>query len=593
MADVVMTYHNNIQEVDPPGFTLAKQQAAIQVVLQDIEVNIDYQEKQLLSANATKDDVKDALKKTKTGKAAGIDGIPYEFWTAFMGDADEEAQTDEDDFDIIKYLTMVFNDIETHGKLPDSRFADGWLCPIYKKGDKRKIENYRPITLLNTDYKIYTRILTSKLGTIATTLIHEDQAGFVPNRHIENQTQTCRVLVDYAEALDEDGVIVALDQEKAYDKIDHTYLWQALEALGLPPRFIQKVKNLYSNAQTTVIVNGERSHFFTVTRGVRQGDPLSCLLFDLAIEPLAIALRRSEIAGFHIPGTAERLVASLFADDTSSFLSKSDNWTSLWNVLGQWCTASRAKFNDGKTEVIPIGSSTYRRAVYESRRIDPSDQDSPQIPPQVHIAPDGEPVRVLGAWIGNNIDQVSIWAPAMHKIRSFLDRWNRCRPSMFGKRHIVQMGPGGISQYLTVVQGMPSSVETDLVKMIRVFMWGSDSPPPIGMDTLCRPISEGGLGLLDIKARNEAINLMWIKRYLTLTPDRPKWAYAMDAILAKHVTKNTGAIDKKAQVNTFLQSWTPAYAARSQLPRYMKEMLNIGKKYGVQLEALKSSETPQ
>ncbi|TFY50105.1 hypothetical protein EVJ58_g11185, partial [Rhodofomes roseus] len=270
MADAVRTYHNDIQNTDAPGFTLEKQTVAMQDVLRDITVDMDWQEKQLLSTNASKDEVRDALKKTQTGKAAGIDGIPYEFWTAFMGGADDDTQTDDEGFDSVKYLTAVFNDIEVHGLTPESKFADGWMCPIYKKGDKRKIENYRPITLLNTDYKAYTRILTSRLGTMADTLIHEDQAGFVPKRHIENQTQTCRVLVDYAEALDEDGVIVALDQEKAYDKIDHAYLWQTLEALGLPPRFIQKVKSLYSNARTSVIINGEQSKFFTVTRGVRQ-----------------------------------------------------------------------------------------------------------------------------------------------------------------------------------------------------------------------------------------------------------------------------------------------------------------------------------
>ncbi|TFY54647.1 hypothetical protein EVJ58_g8730 [Rhodofomes roseus] len=381
MAEAVMSYHNNIQDKDAPDFTFEKQEAAMRDVLRDVKADMDWQDKQLLSANVTRDEVRDALKKAQSGKAAGIDGIPYEFWAAFMGGADDETQTNDDGFDSIKYLTLVFNDIEAHGTLPDTKFADGWLCPIYKKGDKRKIENYRPITLLNSDYKIYTRTLTSKLGTVADTLIHEDQAGFVPKRHIENQTQTCRVLVDYAEALEEDGVIVALDQEKAYDKIDHTYLWRTLEALGLPPRFIKK------------------------------------------------------------------------------------------------------------------------------------------------------------------------------------------------------MGPGGISQYLAVVQGMPSHVESELIKMIRTFMWDSSSSPPVGMDTLYRPISEGGLGLLDLKARNEAINMMWLKRYLTLTPNRPKWAYAMDAILAKHVVKRFGAIDTKAQVNTFLQSWTPAYAARSRLPRYIKDMLSTGKSY--------------
>jgi hypothetical protein len=80
---------------------------------------------------------------------------------------------------------------------------------------------------------------------------------------------------------------VALDQEKAYDKIKHDYLWQTLEKFAIPEQFIRTIQSLYRTAETVVIINGVISTSFQVTRGVRQGDPLSCLLFDLEIEPLA------------------------------------------------------------------------------------------------------------------------------------------------------------------------------------------------------------------------------------------------------------------------------------------------------------------
>ena len=98
------------------------------------------------------------------------------------------------------------------------------------------------------------------------------------------------MMIDYAEVSEQNRLIVALDQEKAYDKIAHDYLWKVLATFGIPEVLIKLVKALYQNAETTIMINGYLSSTFKVTRGVRQGDSMSCLLFDLAIEPLAALL---------------------------------------------------------------------------------------------------------------------------------------------------------------------------------------------------------------------------------------------------------------------------------------------------------------
>ena len=124
------------------------------------------------------------------------------------------------------------NDIQKYGKLEGSRFAESWMCPLYKKGEKSDIANYRPISLLNTDYKLLTKALTIRLAKVATDLIHPDQAGFVPGRQIRDQVWLTKRVIELAEATERNGVIVALDQEKAYDKVEHDYLWRTLESFG-------------------------------------------------------------------------------------------------------------------------------------------------------------------------------------------------------------------------------------------------------------------------------------------------------------------------------------------------------------------------
>lgn len=100
-------------------------------------------------------------------------------------------------------------------------------------------------------------------------------------------------------------------------------------------------------------------------RGVQQGDPLSCLLFNIAIESLATALRNSDIRDFRILSLQEKLVTLLFADNNMVVLSKEDSFDELEEVLKKWCKGSGAKFNIEKTEVISIGPKLYSRRMRE------------------------------------------------------------------------------------------------------------------------------------------------------------------------------------------------------------------------------------
>ncbi len=96
-------------------------------------------------------------------------------------------------------------------------------------------------------------------------------------------------------------------------------------------------------------------------------------------------------------------------------------------------------------------------------------------------------------------------------------------PTIYGKRLIVQAVIGGHTQFLTKAQGMPTHIEEALTRIIRDFIWEGSTSPRIALESLYKPIKEGGLNLLDIKVRNDAIELVWLKSYLDLTPSRPLW----------------------------------------------------------------------
>lgn len=135
-------------------------------------------------------------------------------------------------------------------------------------------------------------------------------------------------------------------------------------------------------ATTKVMINGFLSSPFIMTRGVQQGNPLSCLIFDLTIELLAEGLRSTQNEGLKIPGQNESIKVRLFADDTTVYLAQNDNLEELRNILSDWCIAARAKFNVTKTEVIPIGSETYWNQVLTTRKMK---NDGDEIPGEYHI----------------------------------------------------------------------------------------------------------------------------------------------------------------------------------------------------------------
>ena len=587
MANLAKEFHEALQEDEANLQHWEDQEMSTNIVLDEIPENQTLEEPHASPLNELLKEahVEKALHLAKNGSATGLDGCPYELWKTLKKHHDDAVKEGKVGFNITKVLTEVLNDIQRNGVDTRTEFAMGWMCPIYKKKDPTEIGNYRPITLLNTDYKILTKALAIQLTDHISKLIHTNQAGFIPKRSIFDHIRLANAIINYAEVTEEDGAIIALDQEKAYDKIKHQYLWATLEAFNLPAFFINTVKALYKDAETKIAINGFMSETYKITRGIRQGDPLSCLLFDLGIEPLACMIRKDpNIKGISIPSTGEPIKANLFADDTNLYLSREDSFDYVRTLLNDWCQVSGAKFNIEKTEIIPIGRAEHRNRIVTTRKINSNDVQP--LDERIRIAKEGEAIRSLGAWIGNNVNDATPWEAILDKIQNDLERWGRNKPTMMGRKTIVQAVVGGHTQFLARAQGMPRHIEEALTKTIRNFMWEDDSSPRIALEVLRKPIKEGGLRLLDVQARNEAIEITWLRAYLGFGPDRPDWAKITDLILDTTAPPNT---IEKARGNPFLQSWNvPTKGRRTKnLNNDTKRMIRVARKYNTNLAAIR------
>jgi hypothetical protein len=161
MAELARNYHNHLLQAGL-NTPLDERENIISEVLATVlpKDTLLNTESISMGNRLSEQEVLEALKLSKNEISTGVNGLPYELWKVLNDKYVIEAKAEKPTFNIIKVLTKVFNDIEEHGVVPITNFAKGWMCPLYKK---KKIANYRPITILNSDYKIFIKALAVKL----------------------------------------------------------------------------------------------------------------------------------------------------------------------------------------------------------------------------------------------------------------------------------------------------------------------------------------------------------------------------------------------------------------------------------------------
>ncbi|KAH7951717.1 hypothetical protein HPB52_011706 [Rhipicephalus sanguineus] len=253
------------------------------------------------------------LRSMKVGSAAGPDGLPTEFYKEFWPE-------------IGKGLVGMINEILCNERVPES-LKEGKLILIPKEGkDHRLPGSWRPITVLNADYKIFAAVLVSRLKHWWPDVICTQQAGSVVGRNIFNALTLTRDLLAYMDHTRTPGLCVSLDQEHAFDRVRHEYLFAILGVYGFQPKVIDLFRIIYGNMTSTLVINGVAKGKIRLTRGVRQGCALSPMLFVLCIDPFIRSISAdAKIRGLPLPGTEtvlHRAVFSFFWDGSTERLQR-------------------------------------------------------------------------------------------------------------------------------------------------------------------------------------------------------------------------------------------------------------------------------
>ena len=297
----------------------------------------------LLSGEISDAEILEAIKSLKCNKTPGPDGYISEFYKKFA-------------LILCPLLRNMFNESLSSGSLPPT-LRQVAITLLLKGGkDPLQCASYRPISLLNVDYKILSKVLAARLEKVIPQIISTDQTGFIQNRHSSSNFRRLFNII-YSSPSHLPEMVLSLDVEKAFDRVEWQYLFLTLKKFGFEDSFISWIKLLYYHPLSAVITNGIQSEYFLLGRGTCQGCNLSPLLFAVAVEPLAIALRQSkEFHGIERGGLTHKV--SLYAEDILLYISEPlKSVPTILNILTQFGKLSGYKTNFDKSEMFPLNQS--------------------------------------------------------------------------------------------------------------------------------------------------------------------------------------------------------------------------------------------
>ena len=429
----------------------------------------------------TIDECAKSLKNMKNGKTPGSDGLSVEFYKLFWNSIK----------DLVFESFLYSYDL---GELSIDQKRG--IIKLLPKKDKilKFLKNWRPISLLNTDYKIIAHVLAARLQIILPYIIHPDQNGYIKGRYIGCNIRTIYDVIELSQNLENANIITFIDYEKAFDSLKLSFLFKTLKTFGFGDYFINWVKVLYKNISSCVVNNGYSSEFFHLSKGVRQGCPLSALLFILVVEILAIKIRNDKnIKG--VKFNQHEIKVSLFADDTTIFVKDPDSLQTVLNTMGQFKTSSGLSINYSKTNVIQVGEKTWNLK-------------------KLKIS-DVEEIYSLGTWFYKDHMKINNqnYEIKYKQFENILSYWENRKLNILERIKIVKTYAFSKINYIMSNLQITEDFVLKVQKSINDFIWNKKKPK-IKQQVAYQSIKNGGLAIPDIEKIVMSNRITWIKRLL-------------------------------------------------------------------------------
>jgi hypothetical protein len=438
------------------------------------------QESQICEGPFTYGECWQAISQMENGKSPGVDGLPVEFYREY--------------FPRIGQLFIKLANTQPIQTLsPSQRMGIITLIPK-KDSDRTMLNNWRPLSLLNTDYKILSKVLVNRLKTLAHRIISSNQNSAIPGRSIFDTLHLLRNVFDYCKQRKFPCIAVSLDQAKAFDKVSHEYLFHIMDQMGIGPDFIAKVNLLYTDIYSQIVVNGFLTATFKITRSLRQGCGLSPLLFNIAIEPFIRGITQSLLfRGVPIPGRAEEERLACFADDVTILAKNEFSVGVALSIFENYSRASGAEINVNKTTALII-EGPFRQSL---------------LPQGVKITKNA---KICGVHFGEGATDLNE-EMILKSIEKSISSFNRLAFTYFGRAQVTNIFLLSKLWHIATITTLSTTFSKKFESLVFKYIWQT-------MEKLQRTVvyniyTAGGLGVFHIPSRISALMIKHLANYLT------------------------------------------------------------------------------
>ena len=438
-------------------------------------------EKMLCEGQIKESECEQVIVNLKPNKSPGLDGLCQEFYKIFWPKLK------------VFFCQMVKEVFET-GSLCDT-MQKAVISLIYKKGEKDKLNNYRPISILNVDYKIVAFVLSNRLQRVLGSIVPLEQSAYIKGRYIGNNCRYILDTIDYCKEFKVNGLLCFLDFHKAFDSLSHEFLIKTLYKYKFGTSFIHWINILYHQPLITVKNNGWLTKPIPMQRGIRQGCPISGMLFILVTDLMACIIKQNEnISGIKLKNGTVTSTILQYADDTTLLLGDINSLKDAVDGIQKFSQVSGLTLNKQKSEIICLGPKEINNEVLYGIK---------------HTI---NPVKYLGIYLGQDMETCNKkqWDTASLKIDCMLNKWKQRDLSIKGK--ILILKSLAIPKLTMILQLLPykKDIILQLNRKFYKFIWGTRDR--IKRKTLIGDYQDGGLKMIDLELFGKSLRASWIPR---------------------------------------------------------------------------------
>nr|GEV50238.1 RNA-directed DNA polymerase, eukaryota [Tanacetum cinerariifolium] len=466
---------------------------------------IDQQED--LERMVTKEEVKRAVWDCGTDKSSGLDGFTFGFYRQFWLTIKN---------DVFEAVSNFF----THADIPKG-CNPSFIALISKVSNANKVNDFRPISLIGSIYKIIAKILVNRLVRVLGDIVNEVQSTFIADRKILDGPFILNEVLQWCKIKKKQSLIFKVDFEKSYDSVRWDFLDDVLKKFGFGNKWCDWIQTCLKSSRGFIMINGSPTKEFQFCKGLKQGDPLSLFLFILIMESLHLSFQRMVDAGLFMGIKLSHLVnlSHMFYVNDAVFVGQwsDSNINTLIHALDCFYRASGLRMNISKSKI--MGVHVEGRMVKHAAS-------------KLGCLTLNTPFCYLGSKVGGFMSRVQAWKEVINKVKSRLSKWKMKTLSIGGRLTLLKSMLGSIPMFHMSIFRVPSSVLHTLESIRNQYFngheVGSNKATWVKWNSVLTAKDSEGLGVSSLYALNRGLMMKWVWRFYNQKTSL--WANVIKAI---------------------------------------------------------------